>query len=115
MPESTRGRRTWRQAAAEIEQYRSTYQITDPERALGPQPHDPAQRADRQRVRMAIQRIHAKQRAADRTYDSQPTSERTNQPRPREHRGRRGPERAASYGRNLWMSPSHESAAYLPP
>jgi hypothetical protein len=21
----------------------------------------------------------------------------------------------ASYGRNLWMSPSHESAAYLPP
>jgi len=115
VPESTRGQRAWRQAAAEIEQYRSTYQITDPERALGPQPHDPAQRADRQRVRMAIQRIHAKQRAADRTYDSQPTSERTNQPRPREHRGRRGPERAASYGRNLWMSPSHESAAYLPP
>jgi hypothetical protein len=21
----------------------------------------------------------------------------------------------ASYGRNLWMSPSHENAAYLPP
>jgi conjugative relaxase-like TrwC/TraI family protein len=54
--ESTRGRRAWRQAAAEIEQYRRSYQITDPERALGPEPHDPAQRADRQRARTAIQR-----------------------------------------------------------
>jgi putative transposase len=25
------------------------------------------------------------------------------------------PVQAPSYGRNLWMSPSHESAAYLPP
>jgi hypothetical protein len=47
VPGSTRGRRAWRQAAAEIEQYRRTYQITDPGRALGPEPHDPAQRADR--------------------------------------------------------------------
>ena len=41
MPDSTRGRRAWRQAAAEIEQYRRVYQITDPERALGPEPRDP--------------------------------------------------------------------------
>ena len=95
MPESTRGRRAWRQAAAEIEQYRRTYQITDPDRALGPEPHDPAQRADRQRARTAIERVQAKQRAADRTRDAQPTSERTSQPRPHQQRGRPGPERAA--------------------
>jgi hypothetical protein len=95
VPESTRGRRAWRQAAAEIEQYRRSYQITDPERALGPEPHDPAQRADRQRVRTAIERVHAKQRAADRTHERQPISQRTIQPRPHQQRGRSGPERAA--------------------
>ena len=95
VPASTRGRRAWRHAAAEIEQYRRSYQITDPDRALGPEPHDPAQRAARQRARSAIERVQAKQRAADRTHERQPTSERPNQPRPREPRGRRGPERAA--------------------
>jgi hypothetical protein len=95
VPESTRGRRAWRQAAAQIEDYRRTYHITDPERALGPQPADPAQRADRQRARTAIERLHTKQRAADRSYQRQPTSEHTGQPRPGEQRGRRGPERAA--------------------
>jgi hypothetical protein len=95
VPESTRGRRAWRQAAAEIEQYRRSYQITDPDRALGLEPHDPGQRADRQRARTAIERLQAKQRAADRTYDRQPAGEHTSQPRPREQRGRRGPERAA--------------------
>ena len=95
VPASTRGRRAWRRAAAEIEQYRRSYQITDPERALGPEPHDPAQRADRQRARTAIARVQAKQRAADRSRDTQPTTERTNQPRPHQQRGRHGPERAA--------------------
>jgi hypothetical protein len=95
VPESTRGRRAWRQAAAEIEQYRQTYQITDPEQALGSEPHDPEQRADRQRARTAIARVHAKQRAADRTRNTQPTTERPSQPRPHERRGRPGPERAA--------------------
>jgi conjugative relaxase-like TrwC/TraI family protein len=93
-PESTRGRRAWRQAAAEIEDYRRSHYITDPVRALGPQPADPAQRADRQRARTAIERVHAKQRAADRTHQRRPTSER-HQPRPGEQRGRPGPERAA--------------------
>jgi conjugative relaxase-like TrwC/TraI family protein len=59
VPDSTRGRRAWRQAAAEIEQYRRTYQITDPERALGPEPHSPDQRADRQRARTALERVRA--------------------------------------------------------
>jgi conjugative relaxase-like TrwC/TraI family protein len=95
VPESTRGRRAWRQAATEIEQYRSTYQITDPDRALGPEPHDRGQRADRQRARTAIERAQAKQRTADPSRDTQPTSERSTQPRPHQQRGRRGPERAA--------------------
>jgi conjugative relaxase-like TrwC/TraI family protein len=95
VPGSTRGRRAWRHAAAEIEQYRHTYQITDPDRALGPDPHDSTQRADRQRARSVIERVHAKQRADDRTRDTQPTSERPNQPRPHQQRGRPGPERAA--------------------
>jgi hypothetical protein len=95
VPASTRGRRAWRQAAAEIEQYRRSYQITDPVRALGPEPHGPAQRADRQRARIAIDRVHGKQRAADRTHQRQPTSERNSQSPSHELRGRRGPERAA--------------------
>jgi hypothetical protein len=96
VPASTRGRRAWRQAAAEIEHYRRSYQITDPQRALGPEPHEPAQRADRQRARTAIERVQAKQRAADRSRDTQPTSERPTQSRPdHQQPGRRGPERAA--------------------
>jgi conjugative relaxase-like TrwC/TraI family protein len=95
VPESTRGRRAWRQAAAEIEQYRRIYHITDPERALGSEPQDSAQRADRQQARMAIDRVQARQRAADHSREHQPTSEPSNQPRPRAQRGRPGPERAA--------------------
>jgi conjugative relaxase-like TrwC/TraI family protein len=95
VPESTRGRRAWRQAAGQIEEYRRSYHIIAPERALGPAPHDPGQRADRQRARTAIERVQAKQRAADRTRDAQLTSERTTQPRPCQQRGRPGPERAA--------------------
>jgi len=95
VPASTRGRRAWRHAAADIEHYRNSYHITDPDRALGPEPHDPTQRADRQGVRTAIERVHSKQRATDRTQQRQPTSKHTRQPRPREQRGRPGPERAA--------------------
>ena len=62
-PSSTRGRRAWRQAAAEIEHYRHTYGINDPDWALGPEPHNRVQRADRQRARTAIDRLQAKQRA----------------------------------------------------
>jgi hypothetical protein len=95
VPESTQGRRAWRQAAADIQAQRRRYQVTDPERALGPEPHDPGQRADRQRVRIAIERLRAKQRAADRSRDTQPTSEHPSQSRPHQQRGRSGPERAA--------------------
>jgi len=95
VPESTRGRRAWRQAAAEIEQYRTSYGITDPVRAIGPEPADRVQWAARQRVRTAIGRVQAKQRAFNLTGDARPTSERTTQSRSSEQRGRRGPERAA--------------------
>jgi hypothetical protein len=95
VPGSTRGRRAWRYAAAEIQQYRHAYQITDPDRALGHEPGGPGQRADRQRARTAIERVQAKQRATDRIRDTQPTTERTTQPRPHQQRGRPGPERAA--------------------
>jgi hypothetical protein len=95
VPDSTRGRRAWRQAAAEIEQYRCTYHITDPDRALGAEPNDLTQRADRQRVRGAIEQVRTKQRAADRSHQRQPTSERPSQPRAHRQRGRPGPERAA--------------------
>jgi conjugative relaxase-like TrwC/TraI family protein len=95
VPESTRGRRAWRHAATEIEQYRHTYHITDPDRALGPEPADRAQRAARHRARTAIERVQTKQRSSDRTRDARPTSERTIQPRPGQQRGRSGPERAA--------------------
>ena len=95
VPKSARGRRTWRLAAAEIVQYRHTYQVTDPDRALGPEPHDSAQWADRQRARTAIEQVQARQRATDRTHERQPTSKRTTQPRPHQQRGWSGPERAA--------------------
>jgi conjugative relaxase-like TrwC/TraI family protein len=106
VPESTRGRRSWRQAAAAIEDYRRAYGIDDPGRALGPEPRDHAQRAAWRQARTAIGRVHAKQRTADRTRDQQPT--RTQPPpldrsphdparttRPELGRGRSGPERAA--------------------
>jgi hypothetical protein len=93
VPALTRGRRAWRQAAAQIEHYRRSYHINDADRALGPEPHDPTQRADRQRAYTAIDRVKAKQRA-DRSRDTQ-TSERTSQPRPHQQRGQPGPERAA--------------------
>jgi hypothetical protein len=67
VPESTRGKRAWRQAAAQVEEYRSVYGVSDPERALGPIPQHARQRADWQRAQVAIERVHHKQRAAERT------------------------------------------------
>jgi hypothetical protein len=63
MPESTRGRRAWRQAAAQIEDYRHTYGITHPDQALGPVPHDPTQRAVWQQARQMAQQAKGRQRS----------------------------------------------------
>jgi hypothetical protein len=70
VPESTRGRRVWRQAAAAIEDYRRSHQVTDPDHVLGPVPPEPAQRAAWQQVRQAIARVQGRQRRPDR--DRQP-------------------------------------------
>jgi hypothetical protein len=71
IPESTRGRRAWRQAAAAIEDYRRSYQITDPEAAIGPVPREPAQRAAWHHARQAIARAQVRQRSADRDHQPQ--------------------------------------------
>ena len=70
VPESTRGRRAWRQAAAAVEDYRRTHHVTDPEQALGRVPREPAQRAAWQQARQAITRVQSRQRSPDR--DRQP-------------------------------------------
>jgi hypothetical protein len=103
VPESTRGRRTWRQAAAAIEDYRHSYHLSDPEQALGPVPRERAQRAAWQQARTAAQRVQERQRAAHREERtttarpapldrSQPDDARAPQQPPAR---RRGPERAA--------------------
>jgi conjugative relaxase-like TrwC/TraI family protein len=105
VPESTRGKRAWRQAAGQLEQYRAAYQFTDPDRALGPEPRDPAQRGDWQHARAAVERVHHKQRTAERIREQPATPDRHAAPAhrsparshperpapPSEH----GPERAA--------------------
>ncbi len=105
VPESTRGRRAWRQAAAAIEDYRRIYNVTDPERVLGAEPRDHTQRAAWRQARTTIGRVHAKQRTTDRARDQQPTrtppkpiERRQHDPartQPQRDRSRSGPERAA--------------------
>jgi conjugative relaxase-like TrwC/TraI family protein len=107
VPESTRGRRAWRQAAATIEDYRRSHQVTDPDRALGRVPRQPAQRAAWQHARQAIARVQGRQRRPNR--DRQPQRDAASRPSPvdrhqqdqppprsRDAQPRRsGPERAA--------------------
>jgi conjugative relaxase-like TrwC/TraI family protein len=108
VPESTRGRRVWRQAAAAIEDYRRPYGITDPEQPLGPAPRQPAQRAAWQHARQAITRVQGRQRRHDRDRQPQPGAashpslvDRHQQDQPLTRSGRdaqprrSGPERAA--------------------
>jgi hypothetical protein len=65
VPDSTRGRRAWRQAAATIEDYRRTYHLTDPEQALGRMPREPAQRTAWQHARQAITRVQGRHHRID--------------------------------------------------
>jgi conjugative relaxase-like TrwC/TraI family protein len=96
VPGSTRGRRAWRHAAAQIQEYRTTHHVTDPERALGREPRDPAQRAAWRQARQTVERVWHKQRVAERGQVDQPTpmpSDRTARERAARS-GRQGPERA---------------------
>jgi hypothetical protein len=100
VPESTRGRRAWRQAAAAIEDYRQSYDVQDPDRALGPVPRDPTQRTAWQHAHALTERVWGKQRAE---RERQPTGDRSGrdhtdarrQPSRQRPVGRQGPERAA--------------------
>jgi len=89
LPDSTRGRRAWRQAAAAIQDYRHTYQLTDPETALGAVPREPTQRAAWQQARHAAQRIQDRQRSTGRDRQ-QRTERRLATPRPMD-RGQHDP------------------------
>jgi hypothetical protein len=104
VPESTRGRRTWRQTAAAIEHYRRSYHITDPDQALGPAPHEPVQRAAWQHARTIAQRVQERQHPGsrqERSASTHPGPSRDSQGDParapvKDRRPRRhGPERAA--------------------
>jgi conjugative relaxase-like TrwC/TraI family protein len=104
VPESTRGRRAWRQAAAAIQDYRHTYRITDPSQALDPAPREPVQRAAWHKARTAAQRTRDRQHPSnrqERTAATRPAPSTGRDPdaaHARDERAaarRRGPERAA--------------------
>jgi hypothetical protein len=105
VPTSTRGRRAWRQAAAAIQDYRTTYHITDPDQALGPVPREPAQRAAWHQARAAAQQAQDRQRISSRqersaSTNSSPSRRSQDDPvgaarEPDQLARRRGPERAA--------------------
>jgi hypothetical protein len=104
VPESTRGRRAWRQAATAIEDYRRSYHLSDPDQALGPAPREPVQRAAWQQARTAAQQTKDHQRTSDRQERAAATRPAPIDPsqhdaaRARDERAparRRGPERAA--------------------
>jgi hypothetical protein len=104
VPESTRGRRVWRQAAAAIQDYRRTYGITDPEQALSAAPRKPTQRAAWQHARTAAQRTKDRPRTSnrqERTASTHPAPSNRRDPDAAHARDERaaarrpGPERAA--------------------
>jgi conjugative relaxase-like TrwC/TraI family protein len=104
LPESTRGRRAWRQAATEIQDYRRSYGITDQDQALGPVPQESIQRAAWQQARTAAQQTKDRQRTPnrqERTAATRPAPSNRRDPdaaHTRDERAparRRDPERAA--------------------
>jgi FtsZ-binding cell division protein ZapB len=64
-PATVKGQRGWQQAIARVEQYRERYGITDPDRALGPEPRSRnlEQRRHHRAASLAIERFHERQRA----------------------------------------------------
>lgn len=81
-PQSVRGRRAWRQTHALLSDYRHRYGVTDPQRALGPEPHrqDLEQRQAHRTARQAIDRLQAKQRAERQQRLDQPKRDQVEQP-----------------------------------
>jgi Ti-type conjugative transfer relaxase TraA len=65
MPVDRGGRERWQRAAISIEGHRLRWDITDPDRALGPEPDGALQQADRRRVIAAIE-DHQRERQVER-------------------------------------------------
>jgi hypothetical protein len=81
VPENVRGRRAWRQVAAQLVAYRDRYGISHPEQALGPEPRngDLEQRRAWRACRDAAARVRARhergrEATATRTHPSTPPS-----------------------------------------
>ncbi len=108
-PATVKGQRACRQTVGRIEQYRERYGITDPERALGPEPRhaDMEQRRHHRAARQAVERFQARQRTErhqrldqrERAHADQPLSRPTRADRARlprvDERERGGREREA--------------------
>jgi conjugative relaxase-like TrwC/TraI family protein len=91
LPGSVRGRRGWRQIAAQIAAYRDRYGITDREQPLGPEPKgsDLAQRRAWRACRTAAERLRARAEPTRQPDRDQPTHTHPSSP------PQRGAERAA--------------------
>jgi conjugative relaxase-like TrwC/TraI family protein len=75
VPGGVRGRRAWRQTAAQLVAYRDRYGIRDPEQALGPEPKggDLAQRHAWRACRNAVERVRGRADPARQPDRDQPT------------------------------------------
>jgi conjugative relaxase-like TrwC/TraI family protein len=66
VPETSRGRRAWRQTAGRLQHYRDAYPNSDPDRPLGPEPtRDLGQRRAWRACRQAVDRYQRQHRTRD--------------------------------------------------
>jgi transposase len=93
LPDSVRGRRLWRQTAAQLMAYRDRYGISDPAQAIGGEPRgvDLGQRKAWRACRQALQRVRSRSDRSREPSSPQPNAARTDQADPPQ----RGAERAA--------------------
>jgi hypothetical protein len=89
VPDTGRGRRAWRQTAARLHSYRDSYQISDPQRALGQEPtSNLTQRRAWRAARQAIDRYQRQHRTREqrhqRPQDHDRTSTRARPPQQRD-------------------------------
>jgi len=89
-PATVKGQRAWRHTVARIEQYRERYGITDPDRALGPEPRhaDLEQRRHHRAARETIERLHERQRTHRERRLDRRERDQVDQPRTRPTRAR---------------------------
>jgi hypothetical protein len=93
MPDSVRGRRAWRQTAAQLVAYRERYGVTDPEQAIGREPRSGGleQRRAWRACHLAVERLRDRREASRPTPPDQLAASRTDRSVPPP----RGAERAA--------------------